>query len=303
MAELESALVEAQNGLRAAHVWPLPRNFPAVTPPAGQWKSWAQLIDKQLPMRHGSDYRKLVGMLNQLNSVRHIAFVTGCHNVAANVDRVVEPFQQADRIAAAAAAEEARRLRATESKVDEFGRVYAIGRRKTSSARVWLVPTEQAREVFAKSPESAEESASASAEASDASAEPKPVAIPQSEILINHLPLPTHFSRVVEREAILRPFRVTGLLGAYNVFALVRGGGASGQAGAVSLAIARALAQIRPDASPALGPDGALYRDPRVVERKHTNRVKARKAVSIVEADDPHVICPLILRLSAKFIH
>lgn len=52
---------------------------------------------------------------------------------------------------------------------------------------------------------------------------------------------------VADRERIVRPFKVTGLLGAYNVFAIVRGGGSTGQSGAVSLAVAKGLAAHLPE--------------------------------------------------------
>ena len=51
----------------------------------------------------------------------------------------------------------------------------------------------------------------------------------------------------MDRERVIRPFKVAGLLGAYNVFAIARGGGTTGQSGAVSLAIAKGLAAHVPD--------------------------------------------------------
>lgn len=57
---------------------------------------------------------------------------------------------------------------------------------------------------------------------------------------------------VSDRERIIRPFRVAGLIGAYNVFALVRGGGSTGQSGAVALGVAKALAAHAPEVEPLL---------------------------------------------------
>ena len=68
-----------------------------------------------------------------------------------------------------------------------------------------------------------------------------------TEILVNNKPLNEYFQVPVDRERIIRPFRLAGLLGAYNVFALVRGGGKSGQAGAVAHGIAKCLAAHVPD--------------------------------------------------------
>jgi small subunit ribosomal protein S9 len=118
----------------------------------------------------------------------------------------------------------------TKSKIDEYGRAYATGRRKESSARVWMIPTQSPAPK-----EGGEVEGSTS------------VSIPTTEVLVNHLPLATHFEKTSDRDTVLRSLRLTGLLGGYNVFALVRGGGTSGQAGAVGLAMARALAILRED--------------------------------------------------------
>lgn len=59
--------------------------------------------------------------------------------------------------------------------------------------------------------------------------------------MLPHSPLP------VDRERVVRPFKIAGLVGAFNVFALVRGGGTTGQSGAISLGIAKALAAHVPD--------------------------------------------------------
>ena len=57
---------------------------------------------------------------------------------------------------------------------------------------------------------------------------------------------------VSDRERVVRPFRIAGLIGAYNVFAIVRGGGSTGQSGALTLAVAKALAAHAPDVEPLL---------------------------------------------------
>jgi len=282
MTSLEAELTKAQESLRKTLVWPLPSELPALQTPPAAWKSWDLLTAKQLPMRAKGDYRALISVLNQLNHIRHVANVTGSYDVADNITKAVEPFEHGDRVAAAAAREELRRKSMQEGTgVDELGRVYAIGRRKSSSARIWMVPTAQARELF-ETPAPA-----APSEDEVAEVEAKAVHIPEGEIVVNHLPITRHFSRVTDREVVTRPLRVTGLIGAYNIFALTRGGGPTGQAGAISLAIARALAKVRNDAVPALINDNALHRDGRSVERKKTNRVKARKAVSTNLAGSP----------------
>lgn len=111
----------------------------------------------------------------------------------------------------------------------------------------------------------------------------------------------SHSPGPAERERVVRPFKIAGLLGAFNVFALIRGGGTTGQSGALSLGIAKALAAHVPDVEPLLrkgkpmcspchcatdlltmyflNKAKLLRRDPRMVERKKTGLAKARKAV------------------------
>lgn len=72
------------------------------------------------------------------------------------------------------------------------------------------------------------------------------------QILVNNVPLHRYFSNPRDRETVMRPFRVAGLVGAFNVFALVQDGGTTGQSGALSLAIARAIAIHSPLAKNAL---------------------------------------------------
>lgn len=73
------------------------------------------------------------------------------------------------------------------------------------------------------------------------------------------------------------PLSVTETLGQFDIICKATGGGLSGQAGAISLAIARALVKMNPDLQPRLRKEGFLTRDPRAVERKKYGRPKARK--------------------------
>ncbi len=74
-----------------------------------------------------------------------------------------------------------------------------------------------------------------------------------------------------------RPLAVVDLLGRFDIVCHCNGGGVSGQAGAISLAISRALVQFNPDLRVTLRREGLLTRDPRCVERKKYGRPKARK--------------------------
>ena len=96
-------------------------------------------------------------------------------------------------------------------------------------------------------------------------------------ITVNDRPLDRHITSLVQRVRIVDPLRIAGVQQSYNVVANVRGGGPSGQAGALRLGIARALLQIDPEFRSALKKAGLLTRDPRVKERKKYGLRKARK--------------------------
>ena len=98
------------------------------------------------------------------------------------------------------------------------------------------------------------------------------------EILINGMPYEQRFVSLEHREAITKPFMVTETMGKFDVSIIVNGGGISGQAGAVSHGIARALLKEDEKFKPALRGDGLLTRDPRAKERKKPGLKRARKA-------------------------
>jgi len=151
-------------------------------------------------------------------------------------------------------------------KFDEYGRTYTVGRRKTSVARVWIIPAKST--PVECSPEvlfSSEDPPST------------PLSFQPSQILVNNLPLSKYFSLPSDREKLTRPLKLAGVLGGYNIFALVRGGGTTGQSGAISHGIAKGLAAHEPQMSEVLRKAKLLRRDPRIVERKKTGLAKARK--------------------------
>jgi small subunit ribosomal protein S9 len=96
---------------------------------------------------------------------------------------------------------------------------------------------------------------------------------------INGTDLDGYFPNKVHQQLVNEPFRVTDLEGRFDVIARINGGGASGQAGALRLGIARALNELDAETNrPALKKAGFLTRDPRVKERKKAGLKKARKA-------------------------
>jgi small subunit ribosomal protein S9 len=97
------------------------------------------------------------------------------------------------------------------------------------------------------------------------------------KITINGKELKQAFPTLVHREEIMSPFKLTETKGTYDARINVNGGGTTGQAQAIKLAIARALVEINPEFRKALKIESALTRDPRMVERKKYGRPKARK--------------------------
>ncbi|GAB2898053.1 30S ribosomal protein S9 [Neomicrococcus lactis] len=96
---------------------------------------------------------------------------------------------------------------------------------------------------------------------------------------INGRELANYFPNKLHQQEVNEPFKLLELEGAYDVIARIHGGGASGQAGALRLGIARALNEIdRDNNRPALKKAGFLTRDARVIERKKAGLKKARKA-------------------------
>ena len=95
---------------------------------------------------------------------------------------------------------------------------------------------------------------------------------------INGRPLEDYFPVDTHQGVVREPFRATETEGRFDVVANIRGGGVSGQAGALQLAIARALEGEEPEWRPSLKKAGLLTRDAREVERKKYGLKKARKA-------------------------
>ena len=116
----------------------------------------------------------------------------------------------------------------------------ATGRRKTSVARVDLLPG-------------------------------------TGRITVNEKSFDAYFPRPTLRMLIRQPLELSGMAGKFDIAAAVRGGGLSGQAGAMKLGIARALTRVDGDLRPRLKKEGFLRRDPREKERKKYGQKGARK--------------------------
>ena len=118
---------------------------------------------------------------------------------------------------------------------------YATGRRKTSSARIYLSSG-------------------------------------KGEIVINDKNLDVYFGRKVAQMLVMQPIEMTELSGKLDIKIKVKGGGSFGQAGAIRHGISRALISYDEELRPQLKKAGLLTRDPRKVERKKPGLVKARKS-------------------------
>lgn len=118
--------------------------------------------------------------------------------------------------------------------------INAIGRRKSSVARVYMSPG-------------------------------------SGEVVINGRTAENFFPLATQRQNLLRPFVVTETEGKFDLKVNVKGGGTTGQVEAIRLAIARALVKSDEELKPALKAESLMTRDPRMVERKKFGQPKARK--------------------------
>jgi len=124
---------------------------------------------------------------------------------------------------------------------DELGRSYATGKRKDAVARVWIKPG-------------------------------------SGKVEVNGREMNVYFARPVLQMILRQPFQIAGVEDQFDVYATVKGGGLSGQAGAVKHGISKALQLYDPSLRGALKAAGFLTRDSRVVERKKYGKRKARRS-------------------------
>ncbi|WP_299660250.1 30S ribosomal protein S9 [uncultured Ruegeria sp.] len=124
---------------------------------------------------------------------------------------------------------------------DELGRSYATGKRKDAVARVWIKPG-------------------------------------SGKVTVNGKDQDVYFARPVLQLILRQPFQIAGVEGEFDVVATVKGGGLTGQAGAVKHGISKALQLYDPSLRGALKAAGFLTRDSRVVERKKYGKRKARRS-------------------------
>ena len=124
---------------------------------------------------------------------------------------------------------------------DKQGRSYATGERKDAVARVWIMPG-------------------------------------KGNITVNSKSIDEYFARPVLKMVINQPFAITNRENEFDVICTVKGGGLSGQAGAIKHGISKALNEYEPELRSILKQAGFLTRDDRVVERKKYGKAKARRS-------------------------
>jgi small subunit ribosomal protein S9 len=107
--------------------------------------------------------------------------------------------------------------------------------------------------------------------------------VSSTTILVNNLPLNQFFPLPTDRERVTRPLKVAGALGKYNIFAIVRGGGSTGQSGALGHGIAKGIVAHEQELEVMFRRAKLTRRDPRMVERKKTGLAKARKRYAWVK--------------------
>ena len=117
---------------------------------------------------------------------------------------------------------------------------YGTGKRKTSTARVFLMPG-------------------------------------TGQFVINHADYQDYFTNLAQQATVTSPLQLTGLLEKFDVYVNVKGGGVSGQAGAIRMGLSRALLGFDAEIRPQLKKSGFLRRDPRMKERKKYGQPGARK--------------------------
>lgn len=176
--------------------------LPVVKPGQAPRVAWKTLVEYRNSVGEpvkASKYQKIVAILHRLNHIHPDLKTPAIHGALEAHKRAIDPFAN----------------KANPIPIDKFGRALGAGRRKSSTARAWVVEG-------------------------------------NGEVLINGKTLVDAFARVHDRESAIWPLKATERIDKYNVWALVEGGGTTGQAEALTLAIAKALLAHEPLLKPAL---------------------------------------------------
>ncbi|CAN6219791.1 unnamed protein product [Urochloa humidicola] len=186
------------------------------------------------------------GMIDSLILLKDVRDVPGLPPLSEIEDEAIQKLNATSSRAEVERQKQEEIAKARVRQVDEKGRAYGTGKRKCSIARVWIEPGD-------------------------------------GKFVVNEKEFDAYFPILDHRAELLRPFTVTKTLGLWDVTCTVKGGGVSGQVGAIRLGISRALQNWEPGLRPYLKAAGYLTRDSRVVERKKPGKAKARKSFQWVK--------------------
>ncbi|GIZ46509.1 hypothetical protein CKM354_000963500 [Cercospora kikuchii] len=198
--------------------------LPTGEAPRVAWKTIDQYKAEVAEPVRAKSYKMLLELLKRLNYIHPSLIPTEVTQALEKFKRLVQPHHN----------------RPKPILVDKDGKSKAVGRRKSSTASVFVVEGE-------------------------------------GKVLINGRALTDYFGRLHDRETAVWALKATQRLDKYNVWALAQGGGTTGQADAIALGLAKALLAHEPDLKPALRRARVITRDPRRVERKKPGKLKARK--------------------------
>ncbi|ESZ99427.1 putative 40S ribosomal protein S9, mitochondrial [Sclerotinia borealis F-4128] len=196
----------------------------AAEAPRVSFRSLMEYRDQTGETVRSSKYQKIVETLHRLNHIHPSVMPLDVKEAINLYKRDIDPHENL----------------AKPIPIDQFGRALGVGRRKSSTAKAYLVEG-------------------------------------TGEVLVNGKTLAEAFGRHHDRESVIWALKSTDRIDKYNLWALVNGGGTTGQAEALTLAVGKALLSHEPALKPALRRAGCVTRDPRKVERKKPGHVKARK--------------------------
>nr|CAG8487919.1 11922_t:CDS:2 [Entrophospora candida] len=180
-----------------------------------------------------NEYRTIIKKLNELDKISTINNITSLKEFLSLFKR--HDFEKEKKL-----------VIEKKNKLDLWGRSFSVGKRKTSSAKIWLIKGD-------------------------------------GLVYVNGVPMTNYFQLLKDRNSILFPFKVTDLIGKYNVWAIVRGGGHTGQSEAIAHGITKSLLVHDPSLKPILRKAKLVTRDRRSVERKKPGKAKARKSYTWVK--------------------
>lgn len=248
--QLETALERTRRALSHLSLLPLPAFARASLPPAQHlWRNHQNLSEMFSGALTTARYRRMITVLAELEECARIASTAGHAPLAESIYPVLALFERHDK------ANVLSRTVRKRAPLDRYGRSYTVGKRKESAARVWMIPV---REPPAPAT-AADSSTTAHNQDADLLApvvegafalSPSPserVPVTTTTILVNNAPLNKFFASPADRERVVRPLKLAGVLGAFNVFVVVRGGGTTGQAGAIAHGIAQGIVAHIPE--------------------------------------------------------